>query len=34
MGFRWARYLKNREYEAALGYALVMLFLAVKMRLS
>ena len=33
-GFRWQRYRKNREYEAALGYALVMLFLAVKMRLS
>ncbi|PYV14338.1 MAG: isoprenylcysteine carboxylmethyltransferase family protein [Acidobacteria bacterium] len=33
-GFRWERYRKNREYEAALGYALVMLFLAVKMLLS
>ncbi len=33
-GFRWGRYLKNREYEAALGFALVMLFLAVKMYLG
>jgi protein-S-isoprenylcysteine O-methyltransferase Ste14 len=32
--FRWERYRKNREYEAALGYALVMLFLALKMRLG
>jgi protein-S-isoprenylcysteine O-methyltransferase Ste14 len=33
-GFRWERYRKNREYEAALGYALVMLFLVIKLRLG
>jgi protein-S-isoprenylcysteine O-methyltransferase Ste14 len=32
--FRWERYRKNREYEAALGYVLVMLFLAIKMYLG
>jgi protein-S-isoprenylcysteine O-methyltransferase Ste14 len=32
--FRWERYRKNREYEAALGYVLVMLFLAIKMVLG
>jgi hypothetical protein len=32
--FRWERYRKNREYEAALGYvaALVFLFLKFKLR--
>lgn len=34
IGFRWELYRKNREYEAALGYAFVMLFLAIKMRLG
>ena len=31
--FRCERYLKNREYEAALGYVLGMIFLAAKMAL-
>ncbi len=34
MAFRWERYRKNREYEAALGFSLAMLFLATKMFLS
>jgi len=29
--FQWALYLKNREYEAAMGYVAAMLFLALKM---
>jgi protein-S-isoprenylcysteine O-methyltransferase Ste14 len=29
--FQWRLYLKNREYEAAMGYVAVMLFLALKM---
>jgi protein-S-isoprenylcysteine O-methyltransferase Ste14 len=29
-GFHWARYWKNREYEAALGFAAALLFLAMK----
>lgn len=29
--FQWRLYLKNREYEAALGYGSAMLFLAMKM---
>jgi protein-S-isoprenylcysteine O-methyltransferase Ste14 len=29
--FQWRLYLKNREYEAATGYASAMLFLALKM---
>ena len=29
--FQWRLYLKNREYEAATGYVLAMLFLALKM---
>jgi protein-S-isoprenylcysteine O-methyltransferase Ste14 len=29
--FQWRLYLKNREYEAAAGYASAMLFLALKM---
>ncbi len=29
--FQWQRYLKNREYEAAAGYAAATLFLALKM---
>jgi protein-S-isoprenylcysteine O-methyltransferase Ste14 len=29
--FQWQLYLKNREYEAASGYAAAMLFLALKM---
>jgi protein-S-isoprenylcysteine O-methyltransferase Ste14 len=29
--FEWRCYLKNREYEAALGYGAAMLFLALKM---
>jgi protein-S-isoprenylcysteine O-methyltransferase Ste14 len=29
--FQWPLYLKNREYEAATGYAAAMLFLALKM---
>jgi protein-S-isoprenylcysteine O-methyltransferase Ste14 len=29
--FRWSRYRKNREYEAALGYAAGLLLLALKM---
>ena len=32
-GFRWKLYRKNREYEAALGYAAGLLFLAIKMKL-
>ena len=28
--FRWARYLRNREYEASLGYAAGMVFLVLK----
>lgn len=31
--FRWSRYFKNREYEAALGYAGAILFLAIKIKL-
>jgi hypothetical protein len=31
--FRWQRYRKNHEYEAALGYVAGMVFLAVKLRL-
>ncbi len=31
--FRWSRYVKNREYEAALGYLGALLFLAIKMKL-
>lgn len=31
--FRWERYRKNREYEAALGYAAGMLLLALKIAL-
>jgi protein-S-isoprenylcysteine O-methyltransferase Ste14 len=31
--FHWSRYKKNREYEAALGYAAVIVFLAAKMML-
>ncbi len=31
--FRWSRYRKNREYEAALGYAAVIAFLLAKMML-
>jgi len=31
--FRWSRYRKNREYEAALGYAAALLLLALKMTL-
>jgi protein-S-isoprenylcysteine O-methyltransferase Ste14 len=29
--FQWQVYLKNREYEAALGYGAIMFFLALKM---
>jgi protein-S-isoprenylcysteine O-methyltransferase Ste14 len=29
--FQWGLYLKNREYEAAMGYVAAMLFLALKM---
>lgn len=29
--FRWARYQRNREYEAALGYAAGIVFLALKL---
>jgi hypothetical protein len=29
--FQWQLYLKNREYEAALGYGAIMFFLALKM---
>jgi len=32
--FDWRLYLRNREYEAAAGYAGVMLFLVLKLRLS
>jgi len=32
--FEWRLYLRNREYEAAAGYAGIMLFLALKMWLS
>lgn len=31
--FDWARYRRNREYEAALGYVAALLFLVLKMRL-
>ena len=31
--FDWARYWKNREYEAALGFAATLVFLVLKMRL-
>lgn len=31
--FRWARYRKNREYEAALGFGAALVFLILKMRL-
>jgi protein-S-isoprenylcysteine O-methyltransferase Ste14 len=31
--FDWARYRKNREYEAALGFAAALAFLVLKMRL-
>ena len=31
--FCWTRYLKNREYEAALGYVGAILFLAIKIKL-
>lgn len=31
--FRWARYKKNREYEAAGGYAAILIFLIVKLML-
>ncbi len=31
--FHWARYRKNREYEAALGFGAALVFLIVKMRL-
>lgn len=31
--FRWARYKKNREYEAALGYAAILIFLVIKLML-
>lgn len=31
--FRWRRYRRNREYEAALGYAGVVIFLLLKMML-
>jgi protein-S-isoprenylcysteine O-methyltransferase Ste14 len=29
--FQWSLYLKNREYEAAIGYAAIMFFVALKM---
>jgi hypothetical protein len=29
--FHWARYWKNREYEAALGFAAALVFLVLKM---
>jgi protein-S-isoprenylcysteine O-methyltransferase Ste14 len=32
-GFRWERYRRNREYEAALGYLAALVFLYVKFRL-
>jgi len=32
--FQWSLYLRNREYEAAAGYAGVMVFLALRMWLS
>ncbi|HZO98945.1 MAG TPA: isoprenylcysteine carboxylmethyltransferase family protein, partial [Terriglobia bacterium] len=32
-GFRWAQYRANREYEAAIGFVAVLLFLLVKMQL-
>jgi len=32
--FQWRLYLRNREYEAAAGYAGVMVFLALRMWLS
>ena len=32
-GFRWTRYKKNREYEAALGYIAGVVFLALKIAL-
>ncbi|HEX5483176.1 MAG TPA: isoprenylcysteine carboxylmethyltransferase family protein [Terriglobia bacterium] len=31
--FRWARYQKNREYEAAGGYAAILIFLVIKLML-
>jgi protein-S-isoprenylcysteine O-methyltransferase Ste14 len=31
--FRWVRYRKNREYEAALGFSAALVFLILKMRL-
>jgi protein-S-isoprenylcysteine O-methyltransferase Ste14 len=31
--FRWSRYVRNREYEAALGYVAAVLFLAIKIKL-
>ena len=32
-GFRWARYKRNREYEAGLGYIAGVIFLVLKMKL-
>jgi protein-S-isoprenylcysteine O-methyltransferase Ste14 len=32
--FRWARYRKNREYEASLGFAFVIIFLILKLKLK
>ena len=32
-GFHWVRYRQNREYEAALGFAAMLLFLLAKMKL-
>ncbi len=32
--FRWARYRQNREYEAALGFVFVIIFLALKLQLK
>lgn len=32
--FRWERYRKNREYEAALGYLAGLVFLVVKLQLQ
>jgi len=32
-GFRWERYRRNHEYEAALGYLAGLVFLAVKLKL-
>jgi hypothetical protein len=32
--FRWARYRKNREYEAGMGFACVIIFLVLKLKLK